>query len=141
NMAPAPVPSRNMTPALAHGSVLPTVATPNVATRATMMPSPVSAWLAKLNWSDPPQMSAPPPLTVQLWPSGDDADPACTGPPTSASVHPAGRVDPVTATLVKVAVSRLLLLWAVTARPTCAVPLMATVCGEPICAQVLPSAE
>src|SRR5262249_58629111 len=85
NVAPAPVPSRNMTPALAHGSVLTTEAT-----RATMVPSPVSAWLAKLNWSDAPQMSRPPPLTVQLWPSGDDADPAFPGPPTSASAHPAG---------------------------------------------------
>ena len=50
-------------------------------------------------------------------------------------------VEAVTVTLVKVAVSSAVLLWALTARPTCAVPLMATVCGVPSCVQVLPSAE
>src|SRR5262249_48541424 len=84
----AAVPLRSITPALAPALVL-----VRLATRATMVPSPVSDSWAKLNWSDLPPTSAPPPLTVQV-PALYVALPALAGLPTSLSLQPGGRPGP-----------------------------------------------
>src|SRR5262249_56723286 len=76
--------SRNITPALAHGSVF-----VREFTRAMMLASPVRGWEAKLKASLFPQMSAPEPITVNEVPS-PLAVPAPPTAPTSWSDQGAG---------------------------------------------------
>src|SRR5206468_6848945 len=58
--------------------------------RALTVPSPASGCDTKWNWSPVPQMSPPPPCTVQVEPFRDCV-PAGVAPPTSAHVHPLGQ--------------------------------------------------
>ena len=58
--------------------------------RALTVPLPVSGWLRKRKLSDVPQMSPPPPWTVQLLPTTYCA-PAGIGAPTSWQVQPVGQ--------------------------------------------------
>src|SRR5215471_2276978 len=128
-----------MTPVLAQGSVLAWDST-----RALTVTSPVTGCEAKWNWSEVPQMSPPPPCTVQVppvtvWP------PAGVAPPTSAQVQPPGQlmVEPaVTATLSKVTVLPAAVLCEVTARPASIDPLTLIDIAEPPSAvQVAPSID
>ena len=130
NAAPGVPSPRSMTPALAAPSVL-----VSDLTWATTDPSPASGCDARLNWSDPFQMSAPPPATVQVVPS-NVADPASPGDPTSAFAQAGWGV---TATPVNVAVARVALLCAVTASPARATGGRATGTGDPNWVQVTPS--
>src|SRR5262249_18434333 len=83
-------------------------------------------------------MSAPPPFTVKV-PLLKLALPLCPGPPMSTSAQPVGKL-PVTFTLSKLEVFRVVLLCAVTAKPT--VALLGIVTGiEPTCIQFNPSAD
>src|ERR1022692_3936232 len=87
-----------MTPALGCAPVL---ATP--VTRASMVPSPVKSLLAKLNWSNVPQMSAPAPFTAHMPVFVFIAAlPGTPGEPTSWSLHSGGKpaVDPGTVSKV-----------------------------------------
>src|SRR2546430_17700612 len=76
-----------MTPALAQPWVFPWAPT-----RALAVPSPATFCDSKRNWSPVPQMSPPPPCTVQL-PLSSDWVPAGVAPPISAHVHPLGQVN------------------------------------------------
>ncbi|HEY7199659.1 MAG TPA: hypothetical protein VIC57_05585 [Candidatus Dormibacteraeota bacterium] len=60
------------------------------ATRALTVPSPASDWETRWNWSAVPQMSPPPPCTLQTLPARPWL-PASSGPPMSAHAHPAGQ--------------------------------------------------
>src|SRR5882762_7604656 len=92
---PAVVSLRNMSPALAHGSVF-----CKLVTLAVIVPSPSKVVLAKLNWSAAFQISEPPPLTVQL-PLLYAADPPKAGEPMSASLQPEGRAAQVGAAIAR----------------------------------------
>ena len=60
---PGSLVARIITPAFAHGLVLPWEST-----RTLIVPSVGRGWLSNRNWSELPQMSLPPPSTVQLLP-------------------------------------------------------------------------
>src|SRR3954463_838002 len=81
-------PSRIIRPAFVHAFTLATEVT-----LAVIVKSPLIDLCAKLNSSALPQMSAPDPLTMKLWPS-NPAEPAADTCPMSWSLHPGGS-DPL----------------------------------------------
>src|SRR5215472_12901474 len=107
-----------MTPALAQGLVADWEVT-----RAVTGPSPAIDCEMKWNWSLVPQMSPPPPWTVQVPGPSSVWAPAGTAPPTSVQVQPFGQsaggggAPAATATLSNVTALVVPELCEVTARP------------------------
>src|SRR5258708_37977234 len=74
-----------MTPALAHGSLLPCATT-----LALTPPFPARGWETRWNWSAVPQMSPPPPSIVHV-PLTSTWSPDGVAPPTSAQLQLPGQ--------------------------------------------------
>src|SRR4030088_2885600 len=106
-----------MTPALAHGSLLPWATT-----LALTAPFPASGCETRWNWSAVPQMSPPPPSTVHV-PLTSTWSPDGVAPPASPQLQPPGQrtggggAVVATLTVSNVTVVVVAVLWDVAAMP------------------------
>src|SRR5437660_2594554 len=132
-----------MTPAFAHGSVALCAVT-----RAVTGPSPASGCETRWNWSLVPQMSPPPPWTVQVPLASSVWAPAGVAPPTSVQLQPLGQsaggvgAPVATATVSNVTALRAPALCDVTARPASIAVAAVIVTLDPATGvHVAPSAE
>ncbi len=132
-----------MTPALAQVLVFCWAVT-----WAATVPSPVRVCAAKWKESAVPQMSPPPPTSVQVPPGDRLSEPAGRAPPMSAQLHPDGQrpgggVSPgVMATESRVTAEPVPWAWDVIPNPASRVPVMARAWVDPgTRVQVVPSGD